>query len=169
MQADVGTEEAVSGEAVARAALRALFEERYGQLVALAQVSVGDRATAEEVVQDAFAAAIGRAATLRADVAGYVVQSVVHGSRSRLRRRAVERRPRPDIFVRVAPSEGDSELFDLVRRLPTRQAQAIVCRFVLDLPHAEVAACLGISTTAAKTHVRRGMHTLKIWIEEDPQ
>lgn len=112
--------------------LHALFNERYGQLVALAAVLLGSRVEAEDVVQDAFAGAIRQRDRLRGDAAGYIVQSVANGSRSRLRRRAVERRPRP-VEPAPLPGDSDSELFDLVLRLPTRQAEVIVCRTVLDL------------------------------------
>lgn len=167
MQGKTATADLMDDDPVsAVSAVRAVFEERYGQLVALAVTIFGDRSDAEDVVQDAFASVIRRSATLRTDVSGYVVQSVVNGVRSRLRRRAVERRPWAVERVRDAPAES-GEMFELVRRLPKRQAQVILCRFGLDLTVDDVAKVLGISRVAARTHADRGMNKLKQWIEEE--
>lgn len=154
-----------SGGSTSAAELRNLFNQRYGQFVALAQVFLGSRSEAEDVVQDAFAAALRRTGRLRDDPAGYVAQSVANGARSRLRRRAVERRTYPPVQS-LYLQDSDTELFDLVRRLPDRQAQVIVCRYVLDLTFEQTAASLGISRRAARTHAERAMSQLKKWIEE---
>ena len=60
------------------------FEREYGGLVALATLMTGSTATAEDVVQDAFAALLGRH---HVDEPGaYVRRSVINGSVGRLRR-----------------------------------------------------------------------------------
>lgn len=153
-------------------ALRGLFDSRYGQLVALAETMLRDHAEAEDVVQDAFASALRNRSALCSDVAGYVVQSVVNGARSRLRRRAVERRPRPLGHDSRGGSETDGsrwggELFELVSRLPRRQAQVVFCRYTLDLTLEQTADVLGISRRAVRTHADRAMQKLQQWIEED--
>lgn len=59
MGVDVTTVRAIDDEALVaqRRALATLYEERYGDFVALAWLTSGRRATAEDLVQDAFAGA----------------------------------------------------------------------------------------------------------------
>jgi DNA-directed RNA polymerase specialized sigma24 family protein len=70
-----------------------LFRERHAELVRLAALVVGDRATAEDVVQDVFARLCAR--NLLPDQEhslAYVRAAVLNGCRSVLRRRALVRR-----------------------------------------------------------------------------
>jgi RNA polymerase sigma factor (sigma-70 family) len=152
-----------------------LFNERYGEFVALATTIVRDRTTAEEVVQDAFAALIGRGRPIddQTKLGGYLAQAVVNGARSRLRRRAIEDRPRvlnPALSPALATSDSNrsAELLATVLQLPKRQAQCVVCRYVLDMTFPEIASTLGISQPTAKTHVRRGTAQLATWMKEHP-
>ena len=152
--------------------LEELFRTRYAEFVALATVIVHDRATAEEVVQDAFVSMLRREKPLDdpTKLGGYVAQSVVNGARDRLRRKAVELRPRPADAVlskTQAPSASEasiSALLELLEKLPARQAQCLVCRYVLNMSHPEVATTLGISVATAKTHVQRGTAQLATWM-----
>lgn len=149
--------------------VEAIFRDRYREFVALAAVMLTDWSVAEEVVQDAFAAVLRRGSRLRDldDLGGYVAQAVVNGARSQLRKRSVEARPHPVAAVPdTGPVESNSAFFDLVLRLPERQAQSLICRYALDLSIAETGRVLGISGTTVKTHLRRGLPQLASWLEE---
>ncbi|MGL4300986.1 MAG: sigma-70 family RNA polymerase sigma factor, partial [Candidatus Neomicrothrix subdominans] len=149
--------------------VEAIFRDRYREFVALAAVMLAGWSDAEEVVQDAFAAVLRRGPRLRDldDLGGYVAQAVVNGARSQLRKRSVEARPHAIAAVpNTASVEGNSAFFDLVLRLPERQAQSLICRYALDLSIAETARVLGISATTVKTHLRRGLPQLASWLEE---
>src|SRR5438309_4849853 len=77
----------------ADAAVAALFRTHRLGLVRLAVLLVDDRETAEDVVQDAFAALHRRWGSLTSEDAalGYLRTCVVNGSRSVLRRRRTVR------------------------------------------------------------------------------
>jgi RNA polymerase sigma factor (sigma-70 family) len=119
-------------------AVSALFATHWDRLVRLAALLVDDRETAEEVVQDAFAATYERWGRLRDTnaVVGYLQRSVVNGSRSRLRRRGVARRSTRTLSVVPAPSaaeEAESRadvhaVRRAIARLPARQRQVLVLR-----------------------------------------
>jgi RNA polymerase sigma factor (sigma-70 family) len=79
--------------------------------------------------------------------------------------------------VRVAPSRpaddpSDAAVLRLALtaalvRLPRRQRQAIVLRFLTDLSEEEVAVALGVSTGSVKTHVHRGLASLRLRLGPD--
>lgn len=62
----------------------------------------------------------------------------------------------------VLRSIDRSELSDWLITLPVRQRTAVVLRYFFDLDHAQIAAELSISSTAARTLVSRGLAALRI-------
>jgi RNA polymerase sigma-70 factor (sigma-E family) len=155
-------------------AVTALYGAHYRPLVRLAALLLRDAGEAEEVVQDAFVAMHTGWHRLRdADRAlGYLRRSVVNGSRSALRRRAVRERHRPAPVPDAASAEYHALLavehravVDAVRALPERQREAIVLRYYADLSEADAARAMGISTGAVKSHTARGMAALRTNLE----
>jgi RNA polymerase sigma-70 factor (sigma-E family) len=153
----------------ARSALCDLYGVRYQSLVRLAAVVVQDAETAEEVVQDSFMALYGAWSRLHetSKARAYLRQSVVNRAMSVLRHRAVEKK-----YAAALASEESTEqeiiillersaLVAALRRLPARQREAVVLRFYADLPEADVAKAMGISRGAVKSHVARGVSTLR--------
>jgi RNA polymerase sigma factor (sigma-70 family) len=55
----------------------------------------------------------------------------------------------------------DAELWDAVRGLPPKQRSAIVQRYLLDRPYAEIAAVMGSSEDTARQNVRAGLQRLR--------
>jgi RNA polymerase sigma-70 factor (sigma-E family) len=144
-----------------------LFRTQRLAMVRLALLLVDDRETAEDVVQDAFAALHRRWAALSSDDAaiGYLRASVVNGARSVLRRRRTVRRfPQPvDATLTDAPSdarlllaEEHREVLAALQKLPARQREVIVLRYWAELGEAQVAQTLGISLGAVKSSASRG-------------
>jgi DNA-directed RNA polymerase specialized sigma24 family protein len=72
--------------------------------------------------------------------------------------RARSRRPLP------VAAEG---LWDAVRHLPERQRLAVALRYVLDLPHAEVARTLGTTQAASRRLVSDALATLRRQLPEE--
>ena len=151
------------------AAVSALYVAHHGSLVGLARLLVDDLATAEDVVQDAFAALYRRWPFLRdRDAAyGYLRRSVVNGANSHLRRlrtfrSAVSERiataPSPE--TNVLADEQQAALWAGLRALPRRQRQVLVLRYYLELSEAEIATTLGISRGSVKQHASRGLDAL---------
>ncbi|MFZ0189567.1 MAG: sigma factor [Streptosporangiaceae bacterium] len=85
---------ATSGSADSARSVTELFTEHHLALVRLAVLMVGDRATAEDVVQDSFEQLHRRWRTLRqqSSALDYARSAVLNGCRSVLRRRLVARR-----------------------------------------------------------------------------
>src|ERR1700733_3758515 len=82
-----------------------LFRAHHLELVRLAVLIVGDLATAEDVVQDAFEQLHRRWRTLRkqSSALDYARSAVLNGSRSVLRRRSVARRHEAQVAAPKGP------------------------------------------------------------------
>jgi RNA polymerase sigma-70 factor (sigma-E family) len=159
-------------------AVTELYSLHYHRLVRLAALLVRDVPTAEDVVQDSFVAMHDGWQRLRdADSAlAYLRQAVLNRSRSVLRHRAVAekypQKPSPDM-----PSAEHGALVQLersaviatLRKLPGRQREAIVLRYYADLSEAEIAAAMGISCGAVKSHTARAMAALRADLEQHDQ
>jgi RNA polymerase sigma-70 factor (sigma-E family) len=157
-------------------AVTELYSEHYRALVRLAAMLVRDTQTAEEVVQDAFVAMHGGWQRLRDNdkALAYLRQAVVNRSRSVLRHRAVI-----DKNMQKAPPDMPSAehgalvllerhaVIAALRGLPERQREAIVLRYYADLSEAEIAASMGISRGAVKSHTFRGMTALRAALEQE--
>ena len=151
----------------------ALFREHHAELVRLAVLMTGDRASAEDVVQDVFARLCAR--DRLPDPAGalaYVRAAVLNGCRSMLRRQAVARRfggardaTAADATQRSAESEAllaedRRQVLAALAGLSRRRREVLVLRYWLGLPEAEIAAVLGISPGTVKSTAARGIAAL---------
>jgi len=54
-----------------------------------------------------------------------------------------------------------------LRALPDRQREAIVLRYYADFSEADIAAAMGISRGAVKSHTARGMTALRSILEQE--
>ena len=63
--------------------------------------------------------------------------------------------------------DGDPELWRAVGTLPPMQRAAVIHRYVLDLPYAEIAEALGISEEAARANTYEGRRKLRSMQEVD--
>ena len=157
-------------------AVTELYSLHYRTLVRLAALLVRDTPTAEEVVQDAFVAMHDAWQRLRdaENALAYLRQAVVNRSRSVLRHRVVVDRN----LVKAPPDMPSAEhgamvllersaVIAALRGLPERQREAIVLRYYADLSEAEIAATMGISRGAVKSHTARGMTALRSALERE--
>jgi RNA polymerase sigma-70 factor (ECF subfamily) len=148
----------------------AFYRREYRSVVGLAYVLSGSRSGAEELAQEAFAAAYrdwGRVARLERPEA-WVRRVVSNQSVSRFRRINAEAKALLRFGERRTVPEFSPDTVDVwraVRALPRRQAQAIAFRYLLDLPVEEVAAGLGCSVETARTHLKRARATLARKVE----
>jgi RNA polymerase sigma-70 factor (sigma-E family) len=165
-------------------AITAMYDTEYRSLVRMSAVLLGDVGAAEEVVQESFIAVHAAWQRLR-DIdkaVPYLRRSVLNRSRSLLRHRIVADRhaaaPEPDTGGPRAggPGRGSagqgaiawferSAVIAALRRLPSRQREALVLRFYLELSEEEVAAVMKISRGAVKSHTARGQAALRSVLE----
>jgi RNA polymerase sigma-70 factor (sigma-E family) len=152
------------------AAVTVLFQLHYRRLVGLASLLVDDRASAEEVVQDAFESLCRRWGSLRdlSSAVAYLDRSVVYGCRSRIRRRYTERAfqlpeagSEPSAETSGVDHQQSDDLFAAVQQLPQRQREVIVLRYYLDLSEDQIARWLGVSSGSVKKHASRATATLQ--------
>jgi RNA polymerase sigma factor (sigma-70 family) len=146
----------------------ALYDAHYLGLVRLAVNLVDDLASAEDVVQDVFAAAQRKAPP--AEPLAYLRTAVVNRARSVLRRRRVARAfgargPAVELADAadedVLRSERRTRLLAAIAALPARQKEVVVLRYYEDLRVAEIATALGISPAAVSTSLARALDALK--------
>ena len=156
-------------------AVTELYSLHYRALVRLAVLLVRDVPTAEDVVQDSFVAMHESWRRLRdADSAlAYLRQAVLNRSRSVLRHRAVADKHRPNPPPGMPSAEygalvrlEQSAVVAALRRLSGRQREAIVLRYYADFSEAEVAAAMGISCGAVKSHTARAIAALRAELEQ---
>ncbi len=162
----------------AETAVTALYQLHAVGLIRLAVVMLGDRAAAEDVVQEAFCALYRRWDHLvdTGKALTYVRSSILNGCRSELRRRIrSERRPVSDAAAEGAASaevmaligEEHREVLAALQRLPRRQREALVLKFYLDLPEPEIAASMGVTTGTVKSTTSRALGALARLLGED--
>ena len=153
-----------------------LYRAHAVTLVRVALLLLGDRPSAEDVVQDAFLQLYRGLPRLRdrEKALAYLRASVVNGSRSmlRARRRAMLRNTQHQPAVWSAESaalEGEDRrtVLGAVARLPRRSREVLALRYYLDLPDHEIAEALGISRGTVSSTASRAMAVLARELEED--
>jgi RNA polymerase sigma-70 factor (sigma-E family) len=166
-----------AGAGSAEAAVTALYEAHALGMIRLAHIMLGDRQSAEDVVQEAFCGVYRRWSHL-ADTGSavhYVRSAVLNHCRSVLRRRTTSLAPRqvtghPESVrsaeAAVLTREERDEIMRAVRRLPPRQREALVLRFYLDLSAEETAITMGISPSSVRSATHRALASLGRLLQE---
>ena len=153
------------GESMIGTSFDDFFRAEYPRLVPMLHAVVGDRSWAEDLAQEALAAA------QRAwpKIAGYdrpgawvrrvALNRASNVRRSRGREAVALRRLGPPATLPAA-SPGDERLWELVRELPEQQRFAVALYYVEDRSLADIAAVLRCSEGSVKTHLARARATL---------
>jgi RNA polymerase sigma-70 factor (sigma-E family) len=149
--------------------LGTLYRRHADRAIRLAYLLTGDRALAEDLVQDAFVKLAGRLAHLRDPDAfdAYLRRTVVNLANSHFRRKRLERAyverlkqaPSPEV-----ESDDPGMRDDLWRRLqalPERQRAALILRFYEDLSEQRIADVLGCRPGTVKSLLSRGLQSLR--------
>ena len=136
----------------------------------VAERITGDRAVSEELAAEALTRAYLRWRRLRRS--GYVDAWVMRVT-ANLAIDAV--RKRPSVAAVPGPAADPAEmavlrgaLVDALRRLPQKQREAVVLRYLADLREDEVASALGVAAGTVKTHLHRGVEALRNQLGNDP-
>jgi RNA polymerase sigma factor (sigma-70 family) len=157
-------------------AINELYYARRLSLVRLAVLMVDDLPTAEDIVQDVFAALYRRhGADLRtvADPHAYLTTGVMNAARSALRRRRSARAyvlPRPGVVPAAEEQallgEGDRRVLDALGELTVRQRQVMVLRYWSELSEQEIAEVLNVSRGTVKSTASRALTLLRSLLGE---
>jgi RNA polymerase sigma-70 factor (ECF subfamily) len=113
-----------------------------------------DRQAAIEATDEAFLRALERwkRVALMESPAGWTYRVALNALRRTKRRFATEQRLLRRRRVVESVPTVDAELWSVVRSLPPRQCQAVVLRYVADLPEQEIAEVMGVARgTVAST------------------
>ena len=166
----------MADEGVERGSLSELYVAYAPDGIRLAFLLTGDRALAEDLVQDAFVRLVGRLRHLREPNAfwTYLRRTIVNLATSHFRHGRVER-AYLDRLAAAPPADtnDNDELDETMHRvllgLPQRQRAAIVLRFYEDLSDVQTAAVLGCSPGTVRSLTSRGMQTLREALEGMPR
>jgi RNA polymerase sigma-70 factor (sigma-E family) len=170
MQADSAQREAADD------LVQSLYRAHAAALIQLALLLVGDRQSAEDVVQDAFMGLHRSLPRLheRSKALPYVRTAVINGCREvqRARRRLALRRvpyvpPVWSAESAVIADEERREVLAAVARLPRRSREVLALRYFLDLPETEVAAALGVSRGTVSSTASRALAALARELREE--
>ena len=142
-------------------------------LLRLAYVLTGNRADAEDAVQDALARALPRWEHIRAvgDPDAYVRRMVVNAHTSWWRRFRKRETPVAETFGSGVDAGPEHEERDRVWRaclaLPEAQRVAVVLRYYEQLEYAEIAALTGVAEGSVRSRVSRGIAALRTSLGEE--
>ena len=166
----------MADEGVERGSLSELYVAYAPDGIRLAFLLTGDRALAEDLVQDAFVRLVGRLRHLREPNAfwTYLRRTIVNLATSHFRHGRVERAYLDRLAAVPAAVVNDNDELDekmhrVLLGLPQRQRAAIVLRFYEDLSDVQTAAVLGCSPGTVRSLVSRGMTTLREALEGMPR
>ena len=152
---------------------RDLYAACYDRLVRVLTLVAGDRAEAEDVVQEAFVRLVPRWSKISAydDPEAWVraVAFRILSNRFRRARNAVVAARRSDDLRRDQVGEISTDGVDIARALtalPVGQRQVVVLHHLLDLPVDEIAHALGVPVGTVKSRLARARVALAPLLHE---
>jgi RNA polymerase sigma-70 factor (ECF subfamily) len=132
-------------------------------------LAAGDRELARDATQEAFARALRRWRTVR-DMDrpdGWVYVVAMNQLRDHWRR-LERRRPTEQITVDTSGAVVTRlSVRDAIATLPPRQRQAVVLRYLADLPLADVATAMGCALGTVKATLHEALRAMRVELEED--
>ena len=171
---DIDTRARRAGLPDASVGVTELYQAHAVGLIKLGVIMLGDRAAAEDVVQDAFLGLYRHWTKLtdQANALSYVRSAVLNRCRNALRDRGRPRRMEltaeagESAEAAVLLGEEHQQVLAAVRALPGRQREALVLRFYLDMSEEETARVMGISRGTVKSATSRAVAALGRMLKE---
>ncbi|MBV1854481.1 RNA polymerase sigma factor [Catellatospora tritici] len=129
-------------------------------------MAVGNRATAEDAVAEAFARAYQHWGSVRdhGNPTAWVIRTALNVSRSWWRRRRGEflTADGPDPMIMTSTAEApDDALVAAVRTLSRRQREVVALRILADMSAEEAGQLLGITSATVHVHLHRALAALR--------
>lgn len=164
---------ALAPEEVAALAARSDFDDwvaaRGPGLLRFAIVLTGNRADAEDVVQDALSRALPRWERISSveDPDAYLRRMVVNAHTSWWRKFRRRESPVPEVLGgSTTAGTRNVELWQACRGLPEPIRTAVVLRFYEDMEYAAIAALTGVREGSVRSRVSRGLTLLRAEVGE---
>jgi RNA polymerase sigma-70 factor (ECF subfamily) len=151
--------------------IESLYRDRFADFVAVAASIVGERESAREAVQDAFASIVRSRRDFRgeAPLEAWVWRAVINAARKKNRRYAREAHARATAPVTNGAEpdrEEGSEVATLVAALPERQRLVLFLRYYADLDYERIAQILGVRTGTVSASLHAAHKTLRQALNE---
>src|SRR3954447_3508012 len=140
------------------------YPRLFGEAYRVAYRLLGDRAEAEDVASETCARAFSRWRSITDYAEPWCVRVAGNLGLDILRARArrAKRRDRgPTLRDEMDASVDRLDLYEALSRLPRRQRETVVIRFIGDQSEEQTAALLGVSVGSVKTHASRGLGNLR--------
>jgi RNA polymerase sigma factor (sigma-70 family) len=139
-----------------------VFEEAYERLYLYAFRAavrvLGDKEAARDVASETVARAYSRWGQIASYGEAWVTRVAVNLALDGLRRRPARLTP---VSVVAEPSLDRVILVGELARLPRRQREGLVLRYLFDLDERATAEVLGVSVGTVKTHVSRALNRIR--------
>ena len=160
-----------------------LYRDSYGRLVATLTAVLGNRAAAEDCVQEAFVKAYSAWPRWKPDAPaeGWLHRialnvAISYRRRERLREvgEVIRRLGRPDVGPDPSAAGDRSDLMNAIAELPPKQAAAIVFRYHHGYTNREIAAALGIPERTVASRLAAARDRLRValgpaWNPDEPE
>ena len=149
------------------------FATHYGDLARTLTVALGDRAAAEEAAQEAMARALRRWRHVRSldRPAAWLYVVAMNHVRDGWRKERREPRWETEFDApTVDPSGGVTTVLSVreaIATLPARQREAVVLRYLADLPLADVAEAMGCAVGTVKATLHHALCSLRVELKEE--
>lgn len=149
--------------------LRTFCEQLYAPLVGALSLYCASADVAEDLAQETFArvCANWRRVKKMDHPEAWTFKVASNLAKSLFRRKHLEKRTLDRVTAERAVDEVNGPSFDgpvlreAIRALPSRQKEALVLRYYLDLPFKEVALWMDVPEATAKSLVRRAVDRLR--------
>jgi RNA polymerase sigma factor (sigma-70 family) len=147
--------------------IECVYHRDLQRFVRLAHAIVGDRASAEEVVHDAFAAAIRSRSSFRGSgsIEAWLWRTVVNAARRALRDAPPIPIPLSGEEAELPPSAQLESISPLVASLPERQRLVVFLRYYADLDYRSIAAVLDVTVGTVSASLAAAHGALRTALE----
>ncbi len=154
---------------VAEQTFNQFFLQAYEQTLGLVTLAVGNRVSAEDAAQEAFARAFNRWSTVAnmEHPARWVARVAINLAIDQLRKTSREVALEPALEAPLADHVEELWVRWNLDRLTPMQRAAMVRRYIDGMAVDEVATALGRSPQTVKSHIRLGRRRLRQYLGED--